>query len=333
MDVGAEPGPPGGGRQRRPPTAPTRRRTCPSASATRRTWPSYERIFANVDYWKRIGEEFQNPLIVTGTVLFTPHQRSGFVTREQEVYDSFGRRRVVPVRTYMERKGFILRPKFIFIDGRTGTTLYARVVPRGDPLQRAAEHAGAVLVLRADGPPGAELPEHAQHAEDQGHPRPAEVAGGPRRRRAATAEACRPAVRPAWAGDSRPGLHVQRLLMVSLWAPVRGVAGLSAGAQEDTVFAIIQSGGRQVKVTPGAGRHRRPLRGATRRAGHHRPGAARRQGRRRVRGRRALRRRAPGSSASSTASPGATRSASSRRSAASSTAGPRGTAAPTRACR
>jgi hypothetical protein len=86
---------------------------------------SYERVFANVDYWKRIGEEFQNPLIVTGTVLFTPHQRASFVTREQEVYDSFGRRRVVPVRTYMERKGFILRPKFVFIDGRTGTTLYS----------------------------------------------------------------------------------------------------------------------------------------------------------------------------------------------------------------
>ena len=30
-----------------------------------------------------------------------------------------------PVRTYMERKGFILRPKFIFIDGRTGTTLHS----------------------------------------------------------------------------------------------------------------------------------------------------------------------------------------------------------------
>jgi hypothetical protein len=84
-----------------------------------------EGVFANVDYWKKIGEEFQNPLIVTGTVLFTPHARSGFVQREQEFFDSLGRRRVVPVRTYMERKGFILRPKFIFIDGRTGTTLYS----------------------------------------------------------------------------------------------------------------------------------------------------------------------------------------------------------------
>ena len=85
----------------------------------------YERLFANTTYWKRIGEEYQNPLIVTGTVLFTPHSRSGFVQRDQEVYDSFGRRRVVPVRAYMERRGFILRPKFVFIDGRTGATMYS----------------------------------------------------------------------------------------------------------------------------------------------------------------------------------------------------------------
>ncbi len=85
----------------------------------------YERLFANTAYWKRIGEEFQNPLIVTGTVLFTPHSRAGYVQRDQEVYDSFGRRRVMPVRTYMERKGFILRPKFVFIDGRNGATLYS----------------------------------------------------------------------------------------------------------------------------------------------------------------------------------------------------------------
>jgi hypothetical protein len=85
----------------------------------------YERLFANTSYWKRIGEEYQNPLIVTGTVLFMPNTRSGFVSRDVEQYDQFGRRRVVPVRTYMERKGFILRPKFIFIDGRTGATIYS----------------------------------------------------------------------------------------------------------------------------------------------------------------------------------------------------------------
>ena len=85
----------------------------------------YERLFANTSYWKRIGEEYQNPLIVTGTVLFMPNSRSGFVSRDVEQIDGYGRRRVVPVRQYLERKGFILRPKFVFIDGRTGATIYS----------------------------------------------------------------------------------------------------------------------------------------------------------------------------------------------------------------
>ena len=86
---------------------------------------AYSNLFANVEYWKRIGEEYQQPLILTGTVLFTPHQRNSIVQREEEVLDSFGRRRVIPVRTYMERKGFVLSPKFIFIDGRTGTVMHS----------------------------------------------------------------------------------------------------------------------------------------------------------------------------------------------------------------
>ncbi len=85
----------------------------------------YERLFANVAYWKRIGEEYQNPLIVTGTVLFTPLSRSGYVQREQDIVDNLGRHRVVPIRLYMERKGFRLEPKFVFIDGRTGATMYS----------------------------------------------------------------------------------------------------------------------------------------------------------------------------------------------------------------
>jgi hypothetical protein len=85
----------------------------------------YDRLFANTAYWKRIGEEYQNPLIVTGSVLFTPRSSSGLVTRETEVYDGLGRRRVIPQRVYMERKGFMLKPKFVFIDGRTGATIYS----------------------------------------------------------------------------------------------------------------------------------------------------------------------------------------------------------------
>jgi hypothetical protein len=88
----------------------------------------YEHIFADADYWKRIGEEYQNPLIVTGTVLFTPHSQSGMVQREREVIDALGRRRVEPVREYMERKGFILQEKFIFIDGRSGAQIYSEAL-------------------------------------------------------------------------------------------------------------------------------------------------------------------------------------------------------------
>ena len=85
---------------------------------------AYEHIFSDASYWQQLGEEYQNPLIVTGTIHFAPYERSGMVSREREVYDSFGRRQVTPVRAYQERRGFVLSPTFIFIDGRTGATLY-----------------------------------------------------------------------------------------------------------------------------------------------------------------------------------------------------------------
>ena len=85
----------------------------------------FDKVFADVAYWKKLGEEYQNPLIVTGTILFTPQQNSGFVMSNREVYDSFGRRSVVPMRTYQERKGFILQSRFVFIDGRSGAILHS----------------------------------------------------------------------------------------------------------------------------------------------------------------------------------------------------------------
>ncbi len=95
-----------------------------SAASDEQAFAAYEKLFADKEYWKKVGEEMQQPLIVTGTVLFRPQQRSGFVQRERETFDSLGRRRVEPERTFMERKGFILRPSFVFIDGRTGETLH-----------------------------------------------------------------------------------------------------------------------------------------------------------------------------------------------------------------
>jgi hypothetical protein len=103
----------------------------------------YDKIFADIAYWKKLGEEYQSPLIVTGTILFTPHSAAGFVTQNREVYDSFGRRSVIPVRTYQERKGFILQPRFIFIDGRTGATLYSETF-REEVLYNAQQNTPAL---------------------------------------------------------------------------------------------------------------------------------------------------------------------------------------------
>jgi hypothetical protein len=108
------------------PAAPPPQQPAPSPEKIRnaKDLERYQSIFSDVAFWKKIGEEYENPLIVTGTILFTPLQTAGFVTRNVEQYDNLGRRTVVPQRLYMERKGFAIAPKFIFIDGRTGATLH-----------------------------------------------------------------------------------------------------------------------------------------------------------------------------------------------------------------
>lgn len=86
---------------------------------------AYETIFADVDYWKKVGEEYQAPLIITGSVLFTDVQRSGMAASSSEQIDQYGRRTVNSTRRFEDRKGYALVPKFIFIDGRTGVQLYS----------------------------------------------------------------------------------------------------------------------------------------------------------------------------------------------------------------
>ena len=86
----------------------------------------YEHVFADAGYWKKVGEEYQQPLIVTGTVMFTSRQQTQMQQREQEVFDTLGRRRTVAERRLVERKGFGLTGRFVFIDGRTGATLHSQ---------------------------------------------------------------------------------------------------------------------------------------------------------------------------------------------------------------
>jgi hypothetical protein len=84
-----------------------------------------ERILKDAEYWRQVGEEFQNPLIITGRVGFDQQNRSGFQTDERVIRDpATGRPRLVRGNRYLERKGFSLNADFYFVDGRTGETLH-----------------------------------------------------------------------------------------------------------------------------------------------------------------------------------------------------------------
>ena len=97
----------------------------PSSIKDEKDLEFYEPLFGNVAYWKQIGEEFQQPLIVTGTVMFQPQEKSTRVVRTREQFDTFGRRVTTAEPVFVERKGFVLRPVFIFIDGRTGVRIHS----------------------------------------------------------------------------------------------------------------------------------------------------------------------------------------------------------------
>lgn len=81
-------------------------------------------IFDDAEYWKRLGEEYQQPLIVTGTVVFSEVTRSGVVSKPQSFVNQQGIEEYRTVREYTDLRGFALSPNFVFIDGRTGARLY-----------------------------------------------------------------------------------------------------------------------------------------------------------------------------------------------------------------
>ncbi len=92
----------------------------------RRIFRKYTHIFADADYWKRVGEEYQDPLIVTGTVLLRPQSSEELVDRDRVVLSRRrGRRQVLVEREYIEHRGFILQQQIILIDGRSGAQIYS----------------------------------------------------------------------------------------------------------------------------------------------------------------------------------------------------------------
>lgn len=92
---------------------------------TEKDLQDYEQILSDTEYWKKIGQEFQGPLIVTGSVLFTEVSRSGVISKPRQYTDQMGRVQVEERREYANQKGYSLSPKFVFIDGRTGAQLYS----------------------------------------------------------------------------------------------------------------------------------------------------------------------------------------------------------------
>jgi len=85
----------------------------------------YEQILTDTEFWKKIGQEYQGPLIITGSVLFAEVTRSGVISKPRQYTDQMGRVQVEERREFANQKGYSLTPKFVFIDGRTGLQLYS----------------------------------------------------------------------------------------------------------------------------------------------------------------------------------------------------------------
>jgi hypothetical protein len=83
-----------------------------------------DRILQDPEVWRKMGEEYQQPLIVTGKLNFGTENRSGFQADERVVRRADGQPSLVRGNRYMERKGFTLSADFYFIDSKTGETLH-----------------------------------------------------------------------------------------------------------------------------------------------------------------------------------------------------------------
>jgi hypothetical protein len=83
-----------------------------------------ERLLQDVELWRRIGEEFQQPLILSGKVGFEAKDRSGFEAEDRALSDIGASPYRAGGRRYAERRGYTLTADFHFIDGRTGQTLH-----------------------------------------------------------------------------------------------------------------------------------------------------------------------------------------------------------------
>ena len=77
-----------------------------------------ESALSDSDRWRRLGEEYGGPLIVTGSVTLV-------AARPVAAQETSGRG-----TRYVSRKGFVLEAAFFFIDGRTGEVIVSDRLPK-----------------------------------------------------------------------------------------------------------------------------------------------------------------------------------------------------------
>ena len=83
-----------------------------------------DRLLQDPEFWRKMGEEYQQPLIVAGRLDFQSQNRSGFQPEERVVRTPAGQPTLVRGNRYMERKGYTLSADFLFIDSKTGELLH-----------------------------------------------------------------------------------------------------------------------------------------------------------------------------------------------------------------
>lgn len=112
-----------------PEAAPASGKPTPLKIQSDKDLQPYETIFNDKDYWKGIGEQYQSPLIVTGSILFSDIAKSGMVSRPVQYTDpATGQTRYQEKQEFSDLKGYALDSKFVFIDGKTGEQLYTQTL-------------------------------------------------------------------------------------------------------------------------------------------------------------------------------------------------------------
>jgi hypothetical protein len=84
---------------------------------------AFEPIFSDDGFWKQVGQEYDNPLIVTGSILFTEITKNGLISRPESYSGPDGSEQYKTVKQYSDLKGYALSADFYFVDGRTGKEL------------------------------------------------------------------------------------------------------------------------------------------------------------------------------------------------------------------